>query len=323
MADKANDSHENSQPTEGAKIRCSNQNNWPSKTYFECENEFATRISSFPDGQIFTTAPLALTNDHFVNRAIAGILDGLDGFPGRPELAFDQFYRSIDVSMSRIGAPKLVKDLKDKNEETWSPVFENLTAVAPRQTGEYIARRILECQTRKIHAHERKLLARAERSFGGDKFKAINKKYLVAAAEPNQNFELREKNGIYDCGGLIYLMLRQSGTLRKKHDGDVLDLSIKENLLSWDKKLHILIDSCLTTYRHERAHGSAFSPFKSGKASMKTYAHAYYCAIIAYAALLSLISLHSEDILKDEDIIIWSEKISKNYRDFFGMDLES
>lgn len=58
--------------------------------------------------------------------------------------------------------------------------------------------------------------------------------------------------------------------------------------------MKLLINGLLYTYRNERFHGDAFSPFKSSKTQLKTFAHAYFCLISTYFFIAQLIYRHFE-----------------------------
>jgi len=44
----------------------------------------------------------------------------------------------------------------------------------------------------------------------------------------------------------------------------------------------------MTQFRNERFHGTTFPPFRSSMAKLKTYAHAYFLLMVAYALLLEV-----------------------------------
>lgn len=76
--------------------------------------------------------------------------------------------------------------------------------------------------------------------------------------------------------------------------GNRVDINGKNFQLSTLQTLKLLINGLLYTYRNERFHGDAFSPFKSSKTQIKTYAHSYFCLIATYFFISQLIFRHFE-----------------------------
>ncbi len=64
--------------------------------------------------------------------------------------------------------------------------------------------------------------------------------------------------------------------------------------LGLEKRLEFLLSCVLYTSRCERFHGDYFSPFKSDRANLDTYAFSYYLLAFCYIYLLTLIHRHCE-----------------------------
>jgi hypothetical protein len=88
------------------------------------------------------------------------------------------------------------------------------------------------------------------------------------------------------------------------------------------EKLDLIVNGLLYTYRNERFHGNTFSPFKSSKASLKTYSHAHYLFLWTYF-LVNITKLYLNNIsISHIDI---EENLATNINSFerlYGRHLE-
>lgn len=118
------------------------------------------------------------------------------------------------------------------------------------------------------------------------------------------------------------LMFRSDQTIARGDvqvaGNDILDLSVEANILSPETKLHCLIDICLATYRHERFHGKTFSPFRSTKASLKTYAHAYFMLMVSYVVVLGMLQAQSKGGLTITEIVRVTNEFTDRFTRFFA-----
>ena len=64
--------------------------------------------------------------------------------------------------------------------------------------------------------------------------------------------------------------------------------------LGIENRLEFLLSCVLYTSRCERYHGDYFSPFKSDRAGLDTYAFSYFLLSFCYIYLLALIHRHCE-----------------------------
>ena len=92
--------------------------------------------------------------------------------------------------------------------------------------------------------------------------------------------------------------------------GDELIISIEDPTQTvkadFSQTLNFCINGILYTFRNDRAHGGVFSPFRSSKATMRTYAHCSFCFLMGYYLLIALI--HSRD-----NSLITEESLQNNY----------
>jgi hypothetical protein len=102
----------------------------------------------------------------------------------------------------------------------------------------------------------------------------------------------------------------------------LLDLTVQANVLPSKQKLHSLLEVCLSTYRHERAHGEAFSPFRSSKAKLKTYAHAYYMLMVSYVVVLGMLHHQGKGGITISDVFAAAQDSMRRFLAFFEQALD-
>lgn len=315
-------------------IRVSNHNNWPIVELFQCEREFIERLARKNIQQIFITAPLAPDDsDEPFNAAVGHILDCLDSLPKRPDSAFDSLYKIIDKTLdvfARPNTPRMraaINALFSTNSAEWEEIVNLLAENIPQQTADYAASRILECYVSDDSRHAQEIKKRAARSLGKQRYEEFRNKFLVQNLQDTSLYDLPyEKRR--NAGRLIRKMIKQDTSLTAKtgtvssSPSSLLDLSIASNLLKPATKLEILMEICLATYRHERFHGDAFSPFRSSKAKLKTYAHAYYMLFVAYTMILGVLQLQGKGGLTAHDIVCVTEQGMSRFASFFEETLD-
>lgn len=309
-------------------LRVSNHNNWPTIELFPCEKEFVELLAKKNVQQIFVTAALVADDaDEDFNSTVGHILDCLDVLPMRPDAGFDALYKTIDQGLAHFQKPNisrtrvLVDELFAKHEREWSRVTEILCQSMPQQTADYMAARILECW---VHANIREtgnIKDRVNRSFGRKRYDEVRDKYLTPDLQNPGYFQLAY-DGRRNAGRFLRLLFRSTTQQpqriqQKSAKYPTLDLSDPDNLLTAKSKLECLLDICLATYRHERFHGEAFSPFRSSKAKLKTYAHAYYLLMISYVLSLGIMELKSQGGLAIDQIECVANRFAVLFASFF------
>ncbi len=316
-------------------LRVSNHNSWPAVALFPCEREFIEQLARHNIQQIFVTTTLAPNDaDEPFNAAVGHILDCLDSLPKRPDAAFDSLYKVIDQNLGAFCQPNTSRMLSavdaffQAHPKEWATISEALAGNVPQQTADYAASRILDCHIQANPPHTEDIKKRAKRSLGQQRYNAFCDKFLVANPQDPSIFDLPYQNR-RNAGRLIRLQFRQSIALTKSSSThstsptqSVLDLSLQQNILTPKEKLHSLMEICLSTYRHERFHGVSFSPFRSSKATLKTYAHAYYMLMVAYVILLGLLLDQGKGGVSIADIEKVTIESMQRFSNFFGKVLD-
>ncbi|MCY1698859.1 hypothetical protein OVA10_12465 [Lelliottia sp. SL45] len=311
-------------------IRVSNHNNWPAVELFECERIFLDLMAKHNVQQIFaTTTLIANDKDEPFNAAIGHILDCLGSLPNRPDAAFDSLYRVIDQNLKQYNHTQsspmcdFVDSLFKSNPHEWSNITNILAEHIPQQTADYIASRILDCHIENNPPHTDRIKKRAIRSLGKLRYKEFYKTYLIENPSIPGTYYNLEYNKRRNAGRLMCLLLRQTTALTKVNtSSSILNLSIQSNLLSPEEKLKSLLELMISTYRHERFHGDVFSPFRSSKASLKTYAHAYYALIVSYIVILGILQLENKGGVTMPSILDITNKCMNNFKSFFDSTLD-
>lgn len=310
-------------------IRVSNHNNWPAVELFPCERDLIQKMATHNIQQIFVTAKLKPDDkDEPFNAAVGHILDCLDCLPQRPDAAFDSLYKVIDQNLNIFEKPSrsrmqaMADHFFSVHPTEWTVITEFLSEHIPQQTADYAASRILDCQIESNPPHSEHMKKRAERSLGKQRYKDFCKKFLITAPDTPELFLSLNYEDRRNAGRLMCLFFRQSAPLKKipKNPDDAsstLNLSNPANLLLPKEKLTSLLEILLSTYRHERFHGEAFSPFRSSKASIKTYAHAYYALIVAYIIVLGVLESQNKGGTSMASIVDVTRKSMKSISSFF------
>ncbi|EMQ2223602.1 TPA: hypothetical protein MDG15_003217 [Citrobacter freundii] len=308
--------------------RVSNHNNWPAVELFPCERMLLEQMAKHNIQQIFTTTTLvADEEDEPFNAMVGHILDCLDCLPKRPDAAFDYLYKIIDqcISPYKNKQPSamcyLVNIFFSSHPHEWSTITNLLTENMPQQTADYIASRILDCHVDNNPPHTERIKKRANRSLGTTRYEEFYGKYLIKNPSIPGSFYELEYNNRRNAGKLMFNLFRKTTPLTKKNTihtaPSKLDLTVQENLLSPEEKLKSLLELLLSTYRHERSHGEAFSPFRSSKASLKTYAHAYYALIVSYVIVLGILQSQGKGGVTMPSITDITQKSMRNFISFF------
>ena len=112
-------------------------------------------------------------------------------------------------------------------------------------------------------------------------------------------------------------MLRQNSG-EQKTEYSMLDLSSIDNIIPASVKLKCVINIFIATYRHERFHGETFSPFRSSKAKLKTYAHAYFMLMTSYIVVLGMLHHRDKGGFSIVDLVNVAERSMHQFSSFFG-----
>jgi hypothetical protein len=312
--------------TSASSLRVSNHNNWPVIELFQCEKDLMARMAHKNIQQIFITTNFIPDDlDEAFNNTVGHILDCLDCLPRRPDLAFDCLYKAFDQALKKFSQPdtprmlSVINTLFSSHYAEWQDIIQILTSNIPQQTADYAASRILKCYVDSTDLQE--IQKRAGRSFGKQRYQEFRNKFLVQAPQNQNIFSLPHENE-RNAGRLMYKMLKVSSPLvtRSSHTASTypeLNLSDATKLLAPKEKLNVLMEICLATYRHERFHGEAFSPFRSSKARLKTYAHAYYMLFITYILILGMLQHEGKGGISIQNIVDITSQGMDRFASFF------
>lgn len=297
-----------------SKKRIDYNNKWPDEIIeFSGQRDFTKLMKDKGISNILRPIQLPLITDFQFQRLLSFKIDIYEQLPERPDIAFDLAWRtfeayctfmSIQLSWS---VSKTWKILNKVTEDILEPQYnnniiledahKNLINSIPLQATEFLARRMLENQSAAIKSQQRQIIERAKDSLGENLFNAIKTKYGNLTPENQRK------------AGMVLQLLA---------NGEKLEIEGQQFQLSRIKITKFLINSILYTYRNERFHGDAFSPFKSSKTKIKTYAHSYYLLICTYFFISQLIYKHNESVLNLDEI---GESLSENsvrYNLIFG-----
>lgn len=294
-----------------SKKRIDYNNNWPNKNIeFQAEQDFKNALNDKGLNQIFKPIYLPLIDDFQFQRLLSFKIDIYEQLPLRPDIAFDLAWRTFEAYTSYFAKTNnwtvnkswkiLNKSCEDifknqiNNDNTLQAVFEELTNIIPLQASEFLIKRIFETTSNAIKSQQTQIVERVKDFLGNDLYSAIETKYGGA----NFNAENQRKASL-----LLKIIIT----------GSEVDVSGQKFKLDIEKRMKLIINGLLYTYRNERFHGDAFSPFKSSKTDMKTYSVSYYYLIATYFFIACLIYKNHETLMNINDI---SEKLDDNNNRF-------
>jgi hypothetical protein len=288
-------------------------NSWPTKNQFEIEKVFSNKLKTLNIQESFRPVNFNYSNEKYFQRSVAYILDSLDFLPNRPDLAFDFIWRAIDFLTAQSVMEENIPFNNDKDilkasvNIIWTNYFNNNTNIKndlllllqrmPVQSCEYLFKRIYSTYDESKPNNPNKEIARLIGFDGGTVRNIEAKKIidLIKAKYPYSDSIQRRKGSRF-----LYRYIK----------GDELTLSTEDQTYTiqadFSQTLNFLINGILYTFRNDRAHGGVFSPFRSSKATLRTYAHCSFSFLLGYYLLIAL--LHN----RDSNLII-EESLHTNY----------
>lgn len=290
-----------------SKKRIDYNNTWPNHSIeLTAEQNFKNALDDSNLDQIFKPIHLPLIEDVQFQRLLSFKIDIYEQLPLRPDIAFDLAWRTFEayttyfaksnrwtVSKSWKILNKSCEDIfkNQINDETvLKSVFEELLNLIPLQATEFLIKRIFETTSIAIKSQQTQIKERVKDSLGTDLYDAIESKY------GGTNFNATNQRN-------AALLLK---TIITGEEVNILGQKFK---LDIEKISKFLINGLLYTYRNERFHGDAFSPFKSSKADMKTYSVSYYYLITTYFFIACLIYRNYDSIINITEV---GEKLNDN-----------
>jgi hypothetical protein len=294
-------------------LRVEYNNNWPTKFLFPVEEQLKKRLDENNIQQAFLPVNLSHSNDTEFHTFLGHFLEGIDQLPFRPDMAFDSIWKSLDAEFFKVknesSQPQHTSRFdifveKVSSDTNTSKAFIPLLQILPMQTSEFVAKRILNSKVSPDN-HSAPFLKRVKACFGEQLFLAFLSKYesdWISSPESTQR--------------------RAGGFLKRLVAGDELDIDGQKHRLSENGSIKFLISVLLPQFRNERAHGNTFAPFRSSVAKMKTYAHAYFLLLVAYALMLEVFLYRSYGVIEPGVVTSCIEKNKDLFLLVFNKDLK-
>lgn len=270
------------------KKRIDYNNKWPDEIIiFAGQQDFQKLLNEKGIRNILRPIQLPLIEDFQFQRLLSFKIDIYEQLPNRSDIAFDLAWRTFEAYsayLAHIGSWNTTKTWKILNKTSedilinqinrstnLSDALASLFNSVPLQATEFLVRRLFETTTASLKSQQIQIIERVTDSLGQDLFDSFKTKY----------------------GTLTPVNQRKAGMLMQLIiSGIRVDIDGKFYQLDKLQTIKLLINGLLYTYRNERFHGDAFSPFKSSKTQIKTYAHSYYCLIATYFFISQLICQH-------------------------------
>ncbi|MFJ1105229.1 hypothetical protein CN300_26230 [Bacillus thuringiensis] len=226
------------------------------------------------------------TDDNEFHKALAYFLDGLDGLPLRPDIAFDNTWRAVDsyvlgIFQGNTEQPKKTWDLYIDSYQIVKDTFERFHNLIPLQSLEFLSKRLLNNSISNVERrhveHIRRRVKRVLNEVDNALYDDILTKYNIFNADTQRK-----------CASLFKIVL--AGQSINLNDRDV-QLNTKQNVV-------LILDGIIYSSRNERFHGDSFPQFLSSKAKMSTFASGYF--VFLYTYFLFLLLVHYDTVLELE-----------------------
>lgn len=274
-----------------SKKRTDYNNNYPEQIItFSGQLEFNNLLQTKGITHIFKPIKLPLIEDFNFQRLLSFKIDIYEQLPNRPDIAFDLCWRTFEAYSSffankldwntkktHIITNKICEDILlnqySRNLQLLSTI-KTLFRSIPLQATEFLVRRLFESASVAIESQQNNIIERVEKSIGKDLYEAVKTKYGHLTPDNQRK-----------AGMLLQLIIA----------GEKVSVGERQFQLNLLETLKLIANGILYTYRNERFHGDAFSPFKSSKTQIKTYAYSYYCLNATYVLLAQLIYYHFPD----------------------------
>lgn len=271
-------------------------NSWPATFLFPTEEALIKRLAKDNLVSIFLPVHLEHSNDHNFQNLLSLSIDALDYLPLRPDFSFEQVWKALDAEFFRLKsslgtAPNLSRfsafATHVASSQLTSKSHYALAVSVPLQTCEFLAKRILDSKSNP-NEHSDAFIKRVKNSLGESMLADIHSKYDSNWLAPKKRAETQRK-----LGGLIKLILAGKPVLVENNNYQ----------LSSSQVAQFIISTVLPQFRNERFHGNVRPPFRSSTATLKTYAHAYFIFIYAYALLCEVFLYRGFGVVQPQNVI--------------------
>ena len=285
------------------KKRIDYNNSWPTQGEWNSDNQQVLDdwLKNQGVSQLFETVKLTdeaqeiLFRQPKLNKLLSGVVDIYDELPYRPDQGFDIAWRSLEIFMNHQRniawkndsdkTPHLIKrtindmvmpliDVEAGVKDMW----EDFLADIPLSTLRYAIMRSYIEHDLAINEQLERVSERAEKTLTKALYDDIKKKYV---------FEENVKP-------TADVLRRSSLLLQKILRGEEVDVNGHRYQMAFENRMEYVLSCVLYANRCERFHGDYFSPFKSDRATLDTYAFSYYLLEFAYIYLWTLIYRHCD-----------------------------
>lgn len=238
------------------------------------------------NSELFRTCSLPFTEDNDYHYTLSFLLEAIDLLPLHIDLTFDTMWRAFEslfinhypFSGNGISITTKTPEFAEclSSNSGYIPNLERLLQNIPFQSCEYLGSRIFDEWAHPITSCSNRVLRRI-RSMSEDNsiklptiipaLKDIAQKYGC----PNHDLQKHRK-----LSGLIRLLIQ----------GQSVEILGHTYLMTLKERIALIIGGMLYTFRNDRFHANVQPPFKSTRATLKTYTHAHYCMIFTHSILL-------------------------------------
>jgi hypothetical protein len=270
-------------------------NSWPATFLFPTEEALTQRLAKHNVASIFLPVHLVHSEDRDFQTLLSHCIDALDYLPLRPDFAFDQIWKALDAEFFRLKRTPGISSNQSRfmafathiaNDPLCSGSHHDVATRIPLQTCEYFAKRILESTTNP-NEHSPQFIKRVEQTLGAGLLADIHAKYDGDWLTPGKSAATQRR-----LGGLIKLIVR----------GAQVTVGPGTYQLSNGEIDRLLVSTVLPQFRNERFHGSVRPPFRSSSATLKTYAHAYFLLMYAYALMCEVFLYRAFKVAEPADV---------------------
>ena len=300
-------------------------NSWPTRNQFQIEKVFQNKLSTLNIPESFRPVSFEFSNEKYFQRSVAYLLDSLDFLPNRPDLSFDFIWRAIDFLSRQIITEQNLQGKNDKEilksciDNIWSNYFNANLAIKkeflrlvdniPVQSCEYLFKRLYSTYDTSKPMNPNKEVGRLISSDGGKAKNLVAKEVIekIMKKYSYNDHESRRKGSRF-----LYLYIK----------GDSLTIESDTIVADFSQMLNFIINGILYTFRNDRAHGGVFSPFRSSKATMRTYSHCSFCFLLGYYLLVALIDFRDNNLVIEEKLVNNYNLNIELYKNLYGRNLK-
>lgn len=278
-------------------------NEWPNQGIWCSDVQHLLEVWLQSQNLVQLFEPVRLTDDArdilysqpILNRLVSGVVDIYDELPYRPDQGFDIAWRSLEIFMNHQRniswkkdndkVPHLItRTINDmlmpliEKEVNVQGMLDSFLEDIPESTLRYAIMRSYIEHDLAINNQLDRVSERAERILTKALYDDIKKKYGLEEKVKPSAAVLRKSSQ------LLQLVLK----------GEEVDVNGHHYQLGFEARMEYVLSCILYANRCERFHGDYFSPFKSDRATMDTYAFSYYLLAFCYIYFWTLVYRHCD-----------------------------